>query len=91
MAQFFIEDLELRGRHVRMRVDVNVPIQDGGGGTKSACASLPSIQYALDQGASVVLMSHLGRPGGRKVAKCLLRPLGERLSELAAHKRSGHA
>lgn len=83
MARLFIEDLELRGRRVLMRVDFNVPIQDGRvENDKRLRASLPSIQYALNRGASVVLMSHLGRPDGRKVAKCSLRPVAERLSEL---------
>ena len=83
MARLFIEDLELRGRRVLMRVDFNVPIKDSRvENDKRLRASLPSIQYALDRGASVVLMSHLGRPDGRKVAKCSLRPVAERLSEV---------
>ncbi len=83
MAKLFIEDLELRGKRVLMRVDFNVPVKGGRvENDKRLRASLPSIQYALDRGASVVLMSHLGRPDGRKVAKHSLRPVAERLSEL---------
>jgi phosphoglycerate kinase len=83
MAKLFIEDLELRGRRVLMRVDFNVPIKGGRvENDKRLRASLPSIQYALDRGASVVLMSHLGRPDGKKVAKHSLRPVAEKLAEL---------
>jgi len=83
MAKLFIEDLALRGKCVLMRVDFNVPIKDGRvENDKRLRASLPSIQYALGRGASVVLMSHLGRPDGRKVAKYSLWPVAERLSEL---------
>ena len=83
MPKLFIEDLELRGKRVLMRVDFNVPIQNGRvENDKRLRASLPSIQYALDRGASVVLMSHLGRPDGRRVAKYSLRPVAERLSAL---------
>ncbi|HXK25207.1 MAG TPA: phosphoglycerate kinase [Myxococcota bacterium] len=83
MAKLFIEDLDLRGRRVLMRVDFNVPIQDGHvENDKRLRASLPSIRYALDRGASLVLMSHLGRPDGRKIAKYSLRPVAEKLSGL---------
>ena len=70
MAKLFIEDLDLRGKRVIMRVDFNVPVKDGKvENDKRLRASLPSIQYVLGQGASLVLMSHLGRPDGKKVAK----------------------
>jgi phosphoglycerate kinase len=83
MAKLFIEDLELLGKRVLMRVDFNVPIKDGRvGSDKRVRATLPSIRYALERGASVVLMSHLGRPDGRTVAKYSLRPVAARLSEL---------
>jgi phosphoglycerate kinase len=83
MAKLFIEDLELRGKRVLMRVDFNVPVKGGRvENDKRLRASLPSIQYALDRGASVVLMSHLGRPDGKKVAKHSLRPVAEKLAEL---------
>jgi phosphoglycerate kinase len=83
MAKLFIEDLDLRGRRVLMRVDFNVPVKDGKvENDKRLRASLPSIQYTLDQGASLVLMSHLGRPDGQKSAKYSLKPVAERLSAL---------
>jgi phosphoglycerate kinase len=83
MSKLFIEDLELRGKRVLMRVDFNVPVKAGRvENDKRLRASLPSIQYALDRGASVVLMSHLGRPDGKKVAKHSLRPVAEKLAEL---------
>jgi phosphoglycerate kinase len=83
MSKLSIEDLEMRGKRVLLRVDFNVPIKDGRvENDKRLRASLPSIQYALGRGASVVLMSHLGRPNGRKIAKYSLRPVAERLSAL---------
>ncbi|MBK6847925.1 MAG: phosphoglycerate kinase [Proteobacteria bacterium] len=83
MAKLFIEDLELQGKRVLMRVDFNVPVKDGRvENDKRLRASLPSIRYALSQGASVVLMSHLGRPDGKQVAKYSLRPIAGKLAEL---------
>jgi phosphoglycerate kinase len=83
MSKLFIEDLDLRGRRVLMRVDFNVPIENGRvENDKRLRATLPSIRYALERGASVVLMSHLGRPDGKKVVKYSLRPVAEKLSEL---------
>ena len=83
MAKLFIEDLELAGRRVLMRVDFNVPVKDGKvENDKRLRASLHSIRYVLDQGASLVLMSHLGRPDGQKIAKYSLKPVAERLAEL---------
>jgi phosphoglycerate kinase len=83
MGKQTIRDLEIRGKRVLMRVDFNVP-QDKGVITNSQriSAALPTIHYALEQGASVILMSHLGRPGGRVVAKYTLRPVAEKLQEL---------
>jgi phosphoglycerate kinase len=66
-----------------MRVDFNVPVKDAKvENDKRLRASLPSIQYVLAQGASLVLMSHLGRPDGQKIAKYSLAPVAERLEEL---------
>ena len=83
MAKLFIEDLELKGKRVLMRVDFNVPVKDGKvENDKRLRASLPSIQYVLGKGASLVLMSHLGRPDGQAIAKYSLKPVAAKLSEL---------
>ncbi len=83
MAKLFIEDLDLGGQRVIMRVDFNVPLKDGKvDNDKRLRAALPSIKYVLGKGASLVLMSHLGRPNGQRVEKLSLAPVAERLSEL---------
>jgi phosphoglycerate kinase len=83
MAKLFIEDLALAGKRVVMRVDFNVPVKDGKvENDKRLRASLPSIQYILAKGASLVLMSHLGRPDGKRVEKHSLKPVAAKLSEL---------
>jgi len=83
MTKLFIEDLDLSGKRALIRVDFNVPIKNGVvESDKRIRAALPTIRYALDKGASVVLMSHLGRPDGNKVAKYSLAPVAGRLQEL---------
>lgn len=85
MAKKTIKDLDLAGKRVFIRVDFNVP-QDKQTGeitnTQRITAALPTIQHALDQGASVVLASHLGRPNGERVAKYTLKPVAAKLQEL---------
>lgn len=80
-----IRDLDLSGKRVLMRVDFNVP-QDKTTGAitnnQRIAAALPTIRYALEKGAAVVLMSHLGRPDGRKVAKFSLKPVAAELEKL---------
>jgi len=82
-----IRDLALNGKRVLMRVDFNVP-QDKATGAitnnQRIVAALPTIRHALEQGASVVLMSHLGRPNGQRNAKYSLRPVAKELSRLLA-------
>ncbi len=79
-----IRDIDLKGKRVLMRVDYNVPIQNGViSDDKRIKATLPTIQYILDRGAALILMSHLGRPAGTGYeAEFSLKPVAERLSEL---------
>ena len=80
-----VRDLNLSGKRVLMRVDFNVP-QDKKTGAitnnQRIAAALPTITFALEQGASVVLMSHLGRPDGQKIAKFSLQPIAAELEKL---------
>ena len=84
MDKATVRDIDVRGKRALERVDFNVPQDDSGAITDDTRirASLPTIQYLLDHGASVVLMSHLGRPKGQVNPKYSLRPVAERLSEL---------
>ena len=80
-----IRDLDLHNKRVFMRVDFNVPMAPGGKeitSDKRIKASLPSIQYALDHGAALILASHLGRPKGKPNPEMSLAPCAERLSTL---------
>ncbi|HEX3730583.1 MAG TPA: phosphoglycerate kinase, partial [Opitutaceae bacterium] len=86
MARFkTIRDLNLAGKRVLMRVDFNVP-QDKVTGAitnnQRIAAALPTIRYALEKGAAVVLMSHLGRPDGKAIPKFSLRPVADELQKL---------
>ena len=80
-----VRELDLRGRRVFMRVDFNVPLDPTGTqitSYKRIKASLPSIRYALDQGAALILASHLGRPKGKPNPQMSVKPVAQRLSEL---------
>jgi len=78
-----IKDLELSDRKAFIRVDFNVPIKNGRITEDTRIrASLPTIQYALDKGATVILASHLGRPKGKPNPEYSLRPVAARVAEL---------
>ncbi|MEO8212091.1 MAG: phosphoglycerate kinase [Myxococcales bacterium] len=84
MAIKTISELDISGRRVFIRVDFNVPLTPAGGVAEDTRIreSLPTIKYAIEQGARVVLASHLGRPKGKPDPKYSLLPVGERLAEL---------
>lgn len=78
-----IRDIEVSGKRVLVRVDFNVPIKDGAVNDDTRIrAALPTLTFLLDHGASLVLMSHLGRPKGGPDPKYTMRPVVERLGEL---------
>jgi phosphoglycerate kinase len=78
-----VKDIDLKGKRVFMRVDFNVPMADGKvTDDKRIKASLPTIQYVLDQGASLLLASHLGRPKGGPAPEFSLRAASEVLASL---------
>ena len=87
MAKKTLRDIDLNGKRVVMRVDFNVPMAKDGSGTITddtrVQAALPSIKYVLENGASLVLMSHLGRPKGKGYeAEFSLKPVAEHLAKL---------
>ncbi|HET8907041.1 MAG TPA: phosphoglycerate kinase [Ktedonobacterales bacterium] len=79
-----VRDIDVRGKHVLMRVDFNVPLDEGGTITDDMRirAALPTIRYLLDHAAAIILISHLGRPKGKANPKYSLAPVAKRLSEL---------
>ena len=85
MSKISIQDLDLNGKRVFIRVDFNVPFAPGAQeitSDKRIRASLPTIRYALEHGGALILASHLGRPKGKPNPEMSLKPVAKRLREL---------
>src|SRR3712207_6523639 len=87
MSKLSLTEVDLAGKRVLVRVDFNVPLEERDGiqvvtDDTRIRESLPTINYLLEQQAKIVLMSHLGRPKGKPVAKYSLRPVAAYLGEL---------
>lgn len=88
MSKLSIRDLDLKNKHVLIRVDFNVPLNEDGTEISDDTRireTLPTIKYALEHKAKLILASHLGRPKGKPVAKYSLRPVVDRLRILLDH------
>src|ERR1700749_4485357 len=89
MAKLSIRDLDLKNKHVFIRVDFNVPLTEDGSAIPDNTrirATMPTIEYAIRNNAKVILASHLGRPKGKVNPKYSLRPVVDRLRTLLDHR-----
>ena len=87
MRKMTIDDIKFKGKKALVRVDYNVPMENGEiTDDTRIMATLPTLHKLLDDGASLILMSHLGRPGGKVVSELSLRPVAKRLSEILEKK-----
>ena len=79
-----LKDIDVKGKKILVRCDFNVPVDENGNITDDTriISSLPTINYLLDEGASLILMSHLGRPKGKADKRYSLMPVAKRLGEL---------
>ncbi len=84
MKKLSVQDIDLQGRQVLMRVDFNVPLDDAGkiSDDTRVRAALSTLEFIRARGGRPILMSHLGRPGGKQVPGLSLRPVAQRLEEL---------
>jgi phosphoglycerate kinase len=90
MSKLSLRDLDVRGKRVLTRVDFNVPIEESDGKIEITDdtrirESLPTINYLREHCAKTILMSHFGRPKGKRVEKYSLRPIGDHLHSLINH------
>src|SRR5216684_5140491 len=90
MSKLTVRDVDVTGKRVLTRVDFNVPIDEQGDAIKITDdtrirESLPTINYLREHGAKTILMSHFGRPKGKRVEKYSLRPIGDYLHSLIHH------
>ena len=87
MAKLTINDLELQGKRLLIRVDYNVPMSEQDGvmvinDDTRIQATVPTLEHAINQGAKIILIAHLGRPKGERVPSMSLRPVAEKLSKI---------
>src|ERR687895_1399615 len=83
MAKKTVADIDVKGKRVLMRVDFNVPLEDGKTtDDRRIVQAMPTIKSVIERGGRVILMSHLGRPKGGPEAKYSLKPVADRLTQL---------
>src|SRR5205085_10677473 len=78
-----VKDIDLKGKKVIIRVDINVPLENGRiTDDRRITQALPTIKSVIERGSRLILMSHLGRPKGGPEPKCSLKPVADRLGQL---------